>query len=158
MANWDDCSDIARIYSAGIAERVATFETDPRSAEDIRAWLESSYPVSVATFDGRVVAFAAAFAYRTRDCYRGVAEFSVYVDPTARRQGAGKASLQQLISECELRGIYKLVSRVFPENTASRSLLVSIGFREVGTYLQHAQLDGDWRDCVIVERLLNPKS
>ena len=155
LAEMNDCADIARIYNAGIAERVATFETEPRVADDIRPWLQGSYPVAVATIDGRVVAFAAAFAYRARACYRGVAEFSVYVDPSARRQGAGIASLEKLISECELRSVHKLVSRVFPENTASRNLLRSMGFREVGTYRQHAQLDGEWRDCVIVERLLN---
>ena len=154
LAEIHDCDEIARIYSAGIAERVATFETEPRTAADIVPWILGAYPVVVATMHGRVIAFAAAFAYRTRECYRGVAEFSIYVDPDARRQGAGKAALEKLIAECELRGIHKLVSRVFPENMASRSLLMSAGFRELGIYRQHAQLDGKWRDCIIVERLM----
>ena len=46
------------------------------------------------------------------------------------------------------------MSRVFADNTASRALLRSTGFREVGVYEKHAQLDGVWRDVVIVERLL----
>jgi L-amino acid N-acyltransferase YncA len=40
------------------------------------------------------------------------------------------------------------------ENTASRTLVRSVGFREVGIYEKHARLDGVWRDVVIVERLL----
>jgi L-amino acid N-acyltransferase YncA len=35
-----------------------------------------------------------------------------------------------------------------------RSRSVQLGFREVGTYQRHGKLDGTWRDCVIVERLL----
>jgi phosphinothricin acetyltransferase len=59
-----------------------------------------------------------------------------------------------LIHVCAQRGFWKLVSRVFPENVASRALCRSTGFREVGVYQRHARLEGAWRDCVIVERLL----
>ena len=61
---------------------------------------------------------------------------------------------EALISAAEAAGFWKLVSRVFPENSASRQLLRSTGFREVGLYRRHARLDGAWRDVVIVERLL----
>jgi phosphinothricin acetyltransferase len=50
--------------------------------------------------------------------------------------------------------MHKLTSRVFPENTASRALLKGLGFEEIGIHRRHGQLDGRWRDCVIVERLL----
>ncbi len=84
-----------------------------------------------------------------------IAEFSVYVSRAARGQGAGRQAMQALITAAEDAGFWKLVSRVFPENTASRKLLHSVGLREVGIYEQHAQLDGVWRDVVIVERLLH---
>ncbi|MGH3017952.1 MAG: GNAT family N-acetyltransferase [Gaiellaceae bacterium] len=48
-----------------------------------------------------------------------------------------------------------VVSRIFPENEASLALCRSVGFREVGVYRRHAKLDGEWRDVVIVERLLS---
>ena len=51
-------------------------------------------------------------------------------------------------------GFWKLVSRVMVTNTASRALLASVGFREVGTYHRHARLEGIWRDVVIVELLI----
>ena len=60
-----------------------------------------------------------------------------------------------LCQESEQAGFWKLVSRVFVENDASRKLLRSLGFREVGIYEKHGQLDGVWRDVVIVERLLS---
>ena len=92
--------------------------------------------------------------YRPREAYSGIAEFSVYAARRARGKGAGRAAMLALFDAAREGGFWKLVSRVFVENTASRALLRSVGFREVGTYQRHAQLDGIWRDVVIVEKLL----
>lgn len=153
-AESSDTAAIARIYNEGIEDRLATFETEPRTAEDIVSWLEEALPLVVVESDRVVVAWAIAHRYRDRDAYAGVGEFSVYVAREARGRGYGRAAVQGLIGECERRGLWKLVSRVFPENEASLALCRSLGFREVGMYRRHAQLDGKWRDVVIVERLL----
>ncbi|MFN8474320.1 MAG: arsinothricin resistance N-acetyltransferase ArsN1 family A [Anaerolineae bacterium] len=150
----NDAPDIARIYNEGIADRVATFETRLRTPEDIRAWFDGVHPVVVVEADGRTVAWASTSTYRPRECYAGVAEFSVYVAREARGKGAGRVAMLALIEAAEAAGFWKLVSRVFPENTASLSLLESVGFREVGRYEKHGRLDGIWRDVVIVERLI----
>jgi L-amino acid N-acyltransferase YncA len=158
-ARASDAADIARIYDQGIADRVATFETKERTAADIAALLadrEGRYPTVVVERDGRAIAWAGASEYRPREVYAGIAEFSVYVDRDARGTGAGMAAMKGLIAACEAKGFWKLVSRVFPENTASRRLLASLGFREVGTYERHAKLDGHWKDVVIVEKRIGP--
>jgi L-amino acid N-acyltransferase YncA len=72
-----------------------------------------------------------------------------------RKHGAGRLALVALIEAAAKAGFWKLVSRVFPENTASRALIGKLGFREVGIYQRHGKLDGQWRDVVIVERLLD---
>src|SRR3954453_19208028 len=148
-----DTEAIARIYNEGIEDRVATFETRPRSAADVGAWLDGVHPVVVEQ-GGDVVAFAATSNYRPRDCYPGIAEFSVYVARAARRRGAGRVAMEALLDAAEAAGFWKLLSRVIVENHASRALLRALGFREVGTYERHAKLDGAWRDAVIVEKLL----
>ena len=136
---------------------MATFETDARTPEDIARGLRERgerWPTVVVERDGRVIAWASASEYRSRACYSGIGEFSVYVARDARATGAGRVAMDALVSECEGRGIWKLLSRVFPENEPSRKLLAKVGFREVGTYRRHAKLDGEWRDTVIVERLI----
>ena len=153
-ARTDDAVAIARIYNEGIEDRVATFETEPRSAENVASWFEEDVPLVVVEEHGGVVAWAVSHRYRDRAAYDGVGDFSVYVDRSARGRGHGREAVQALIAECERRGLWKLVSRVFPENEASLALCRSLGFREVGVYRRHAKLDGEWRDCVIVERLL----
>jgi L-amino acid N-acyltransferase YncA len=78
----------------------------------------------------------------------------VYVARAARGGGAGRAALEGLIAAAREAGFWKLVSRVFPENAASLGLLDRTAFRRVGRYEKHAQLDGVWRDVIIVEKLL----
>jgi L-amino acid N-acyltransferase YncA len=154
LATASDAGAIARIYNEGIEDRIATFETRPRSGQDVQAWFDGIHPIVVAEDGGRVLAFASTSTYRPRDCYAGVAEFSVYVAREARGRGTGRAVMEALIAEAERAGFWKLVSRVFPHNTASLRLLESVGFREVGRYEKHGKLDGEWLDVVIVERLL----
>lgn len=154
-ARLEDAEAIARIYNQGIQDRVATFETRPRSAEDIRAWFDGVHPIVVVEEGNEVVAFAATSSYRPRECYAGIAETSVYVARSFRRRGAGSFALLALIQAAQQAGFWKLLSRIFPENVASRGLVRELGFREVGVYEKHGRLDGQWRDVVIVERLLS---
>jgi L-amino acid N-acyltransferase YncA len=153
-ATIEDAALIACIYNEGIADRLATFETRHRSADDVRGWFDGLRPIVVVEDEGKVLAFAATSPYRARECYSGIAEVSVYVARLARGCGAGRKVLAALIDRARQAGYWKLVSRVFPENHASRGLIRSLGFREVGTYEKHGKLDGIWRDVIIVERLI----
>src|SRR5215212_1633964 len=149
-----DAEAISRIYNQGIEERIATFETRPRAGAEIQGWFDEGHPIVVVEEGGVVVSFANASAYSSRQCYSGVAEFSVYTATGARGLGAGAMAMEALISAAERAGFWKLTSRVFVENEPSRKLLLSLGFREVGVHEKHARLDGVWRDVVVVERLI----
>jgi phosphinothricin acetyltransferase len=152
-----DAEAIARIYNQGIEERIATFETEPRSVDQIAAQLtekSETFPTVVVTRRGEIVAWAGASAYRSRPCYAGIAEHSVYVDRAARGAGVGRIALEALCQVYAERGYWKLLSRIFPENESSLALHERLGFRVVGIYERHGKLDSEWRDCVIVEKLL----
>jgi phosphinothricin acetyltransferase len=152
-----DAGGVAEIYNQGIAERSATFETKSRATAELAKRIEEApqrFPVLVAERADSIVGWASIGSYRDRRCYEGVGEFSVYVHRDARGQGVGRMLLAQLIVEARSRGYWKLLSRVFPFNTASLSLCRSLGFREVGTYEKHGCLDGRWLDVVVVERLI----
>ena len=150
-----DAAAIAEIYNAGIDDRVATFETRHRAPADIEAWFDGVHPVVVVEQDGEIVGFASTSTYRPRECYAGIAEYSVYVARDARGRGVGRAAMLALFDAARESGFWKLISRIFPENASSLRLMRSLGFREVGTYVRHGKLDGEWRDVVIVEKLLD---
>jgi phosphinothricin acetyltransferase len=154
LATSADAPALAAIYNQGIEDRVATFETRSRTPEEVAGWFDGTHPIVVVEQDGQAIAFASTSSYRARECYAGIAEFSVYVHCAFRGRGAGRLALEGLIQEAEAVGFWKLLSRIFLENAASRTLVGACGFREVGIYEKHAQLDGVWRDVVIVEKLL----
>jgi phosphinothricin acetyltransferase len=155
----DDARAIAHVYNQGIEDRVATFETEPRTAAQVEQTLRRrlrTHPALVAERDGAVIGFAWVAPYSDRPCYVGVGEFSVYIAREARGQGIGRELVDALGEACRQQQFWKLVSRIFPENAASRGLCRVCGFREIGTHVRHAQLDGEWRDVIVVERLLEP--
>ena len=155
-ATADDCAAIARIYNQGIDARIATFETRHRTPQDIEAWLSTRYPVLVVTRDAEVVGFAATSAYRPRECYAGIAEYSVYVANEA--QGVGSWALRARVVDCG-GGSSRILEARLPHFSGKhrQSCACPQGRFPRGWNLQkHAQLDGVWKDVVIVERLLNP--
>ena len=149
-----DAERIAAIYNEGIEDGTATFETERRGPGDVRNWLVDGFPVVVAERDGEVAGFARVGAYSEREVYRGIGEHAVYVAREARGQGLGRALLDGVAAEAERRGYYKLTSRIFADNAPSLAAHRAAGFAEVGVQRNHGRLDGEWKDCVLVERLL----
>jgi L-amino acid N-acyltransferase YncA len=151
-----DATRIVAIYNEGIEDRVATFETTPRSLADAEAWLREPLPCLVAVADGQIVGFARVGAYSDRCVYEGVGEHAVYVAREARGSGVGRRLLEALAAAAETAGLYKLTSRIFADNAASLAAHRAAGFAEVGVQRRHGRLEGEWKDCVLVERLLGP--
>ena len=155
-ATLDDAEAVARIYNHGIAERQATFETRPRSADEVRKWLDDGRPFLVAADDatGEPRGFARLTPYSARKAYAGIGEHGIYVDPQARGRQIGLTLLNALAEAAEDAGYYKLTSRIFTTNEASLRLHRRAGFTEVGVQRRHGRLDGEWKDTMLVERLL----
>ncbi|MDX6669228.1 MAG: hypothetical protein QOK04_2608 [Solirubrobacteraceae bacterium] len=151
-----DAAAIAAIYNQGIEERQATFETAPRAAADVEPWLAArdSPPVLVAQERGAVRGWARIVPYDERAAYAGVGEYGIYVDREARGHGLGRQLLDALAAEAEAHGYWKLIGLLFTDNEPSRALARACGFSDVGVHRRHGRLDGEWRDVVVVERLL----
>ena len=126
-------------------------ETDVPSWQD---WDSSHLEAHrlVALDDGRAVGWAAVSPVSDRCVHGGVVENSVYVAADARGQGIGRLLLEHLISSTEEAGVWTIQTGIFPENEASLALHVKCGFRIVGTQERLGQLDGVWRDVVVLER------
>ncbi|MBT9296693.1 metalloregulator ArsR/SmtB family transcription factor [Rhodococcus sp. GOMB7] len=147
----DDWDAVRRIYGEGIDTRNATFAAEVPSREHLHErWLPQHR--WVATVEGVVVGWAALSPVSERDCYRGVAENSVYVADGMRGRGVGKALLRKQVMAADADGLWTLQTSMFPENRASISLHHSAGFRTVGLREKIAELDGVWRDTVLLER------
>jgi L-amino acid N-acyltransferase YncA len=154
-----DAAAICAIYNQGVAGREATFETRARTPGEILSWFEGGLPFIVASdADGKVVGWARVSAYSDRCVYEGVGEHGVYVDESTRGRGVGRLLLEEIARVAERQGFYKLTSRVFTTNAASLAAHRAAGFYEVGVQTRHGRLEGEWKDCMLVERLLGPAS
>jgi L-amino acid N-acyltransferase YncA len=145
-----DSQEVARIFEDGIRTGAATFETAAPSWEEWDgAHLEHRL---VAELDGAVVGWAALSPVSERCCYSGVAESSVYVAEAARGRGVGRELLEELIRRSEAAGIWTLQAGIFPENKPSLRLHLVCGFRLVGVRERLGELNGVWRDVLLLER------
>ena len=154
-ARAEDADAIARIYRQGIEERAATFQTQAPGADEITGEIAAGRLMVVAEAGGHVVGWGSVGPYDdAHSYYAGVGEATLYVDRAARRGGAGGALLGALAVEAERRGYHKLIGKIFSSNEPSIALVKSCGWREVGVHRRHGRLDGEWKDVLVVERLL----
>ena len=146
-----DWPAVKAIYEEGITTGQATFET---KAPPWETWNADHLAAGrlVARNRGQVVGWAALSPVSGRCVYAGVAEVSVYVAEKVRGQGIGTALLQALIIDSEEAGIWTLDAGIFPENRASLALHKACGFRQVGYRERLGQLNGLWRDVILMER------
>ena len=147
-ADWEQ---VRQIYMEGISTGLATFELE---APDWKRWDASHLKQCrlVAKAGETVCGWAALSPVSTRRVYAGVAEVSVYVSTDWRGQGIGRALLEALITSSEEQGIWTLQASILADNASSRALHERCGFREVGRRERIGQLDGVWRDVVLLER------
>ena len=146
-----DSTVVLKIYQQGLDTGEASFEIE---APDWENWQAKylPHPRLVWEQDGKVQAWAALAPVSVRDCYRGVAEVSIYVATGSLGQGIGNELMASLVEESERNGIWSLYSSIFPENQATLKLHLRHGFREVGIRERIAQRDGRWRNTLILER------
>jgi L-amino acid N-acyltransferase YncA len=154
-----DADAICAIHNQGILDRVATLDVDARTPDGIREWLAargSRHPVIVASIGGAVVGWASLNRFNSRPAYDHVADFSVYIERDWRGKGIGRQLLDRLIELAREIGFHKMVLSALASNQAGIALYTRAGFSAVGVYREQGQLDGEWVDTLIMEKLLLP--
>ncbi len=149
-----DAGTVAEIFNQGVEDRVATFETELATPEDATRWIETDV-VIVGERDAHVIGWAKASAYSDdHHYYDSVREATLYVEREARRSGIGRQLLDSLAAAASKAGAHKLIGKVFTSNEPSIALVTGLGWREVGVHERHGKLDGEWKDVLVVEKLL----
>ena len=152
-----DLEAIRTIYNQGIEDRCATLETSAYDADDMASWWrqhDDKYAVLVAENDGgEILGWASLNKFSHRCAHSAIADLSVYVARSHRGHGVGQALLEAL--ESRGRGIFrKIVLHALNDNQAGKQLYRKRGFREVGVFEAHGELDGRLINVVAMEKLL----
>jgi len=148
----DDEAKVLEIFQQGIDGGIATFETQIPTAEawnmeffnDCRWVLENE--------NSEIIGWCGLKPISKRECFKGVAEVSIYFDNKYQGLGLGSVLLKKLILDSEDHGFWTLQSNIFPENEASVKFHQKNGFRVVGVRKKIGQLNGEWKDIIMFEK------
>ncbi len=157
-ANKADLSAILAIYNEGIEDRVATLETDAKTAEDIADWWsrhDPRYAVLVSTDQDDIVGWASLNRFSHRCAHSAIADLSVYVARTHRGRGIGYSLLAALEPIAAESGFHKIVLHALNANEQGKRLYLKSGYAEVGIFREHGLLDGRYVDVVAMEKVLS---
>ena len=158
-AELGDAEAVAAIHDEAVLAGNATLRSEPRPVAEVEAILAQEGPFLVAVEDGEVLGWASVGPYEeSNPYYAGVGEVAVYVGSAARGRGVGTALLEGAGSAAREAGKFKLVAKVFTTNEASLRLFERTGFARVGVHTRHGRLRGEWKDVVVLERLLGPEA
>ena len=160
-ARADDAVALREIYNEAVADKLATFETSPRSIEEQREQIavavsDVKHPILVADVRNWAAGWAAIEAFGTRPALDEIGEIFIFVRRSFRRYGVGRQLMRAAQAEASRQGYRKLIGHVLGENRDSLRLCQATGWREVGKYLDHARHRDDLRDVVVVEYQVPP--
>lgn len=153
----DDAAAVAAIYNEAIRTTTATFDTEEKTIENRRAWLEarsSRHVVLLAESGGAVAGFASLSPWSDRRAYADTAENSVYVNADSRAKGIGRALMQALLEAARTHGFHTIIARVADGNPASARLHEALGFARIGTMRQVGRKFGRLIDMHIYQYMV----
>jgi L-amino acid N-acyltransferase YncA len=157
-AKLSDIPYLANIYNQGIEDRIATLETKLRDSNDMEEWLtarDERYKVLVIEDNSTTVkGWASINVFNSRCCYSGIGDLSIYIERDKRGKGLGKILLGRLLDAAKEQDFNKLVLNTFEFNDVGKRLYRTLGFREVGTYINQGILDGKFVNITIMEKLI----
>lgn len=157
MARVADLAAINAIYNHYVLHSTCTYQTEPETAENRRAWFDrhgSQHPILVAEVDGEVLGWGSLSAFHARAAYSHTVENSLYVRQDMHRQGIGSALLKNLIERAREIGHHTIIGIIDRQQTPSIALHAKLGFVEVAHLRQVGFKFGQWLDVLYMQLLL----
>ena len=160
-AQISDLEQILAIYNAEILDGTANWNNTTKSSADFQTWFSSlmaqQFPLFVAEHrtSKKIAGYADYSAFRQIHGFKQTVEHSVFIHPDFSRQGLGKALMLKLIDHAQQHKIHVMVAAIDHENKASIVLHEKLGFVQTGYLPQIGQKFGQWRDLVLMQRILD---
>lgn len=134
-----DVPAIAAIYNHYVEHSHATFDLEPVSLENRRAWFATfavtgPFRLMVAEAGGEVLGYAGSGRFREKAAYLTSVEMTVYLGPGATGQGLGGRLYDALFERLSSEPIHRYYAGITLPNEASVALHHRFGFRDIGIY------------------------
>jgi phosphinothricin acetyltransferase len=157
IAHVGDAEAIRTIYNTEVAGSTVTFDIEPRTSGEQRAWItrhQGAHPAVVAVEGGTVTGFGALSPFRDRQAYATTVEDSVYVHLDWRGRGVGRLLLEELLTLARVQGFHTVIARTSGDNDPSIALHRACGFALVGVEREVGRKFGRWVDVAVLQFML----
>ena len=141
------------VYDHYVRATHVTFDLEPISIEDRRAWFEDhaltgSHRLFVACADDRLVGFATSSPYAARRGYDTSVQTSVHLAPDVTGRGIGTALYRTLFEAIAPQDLHRAYAGVALPNDGSLALHPRFGFEQVAHFTQQGPKFGRfWALC-----------
>lgn len=155
-AKAEDLDSITKIYNEAVATTVATFDTEPKTVEEQRAWFEghgAKHPIMVAELDGAVVGWASLSQWSDRRAYCDTAEISLYVKEGFQARGIGRRLLEAVTQRGQDVGLHTVIARIVEGNETSVRLHQAVGFQHIGVMKEVGSKFGRLLDVYLMQKM-----
>ena len=159
-ATGKDLAAITEIYNEAILTTVATFDTEPKTMEEQKAWFKAhgpKYPILVAEDKAQVIGWASLSMWSDRCAYADTAEISVYVKQEHRGKGVGRELMEVLMGEGQAAGLHTVIARIAEGNEVSIHLHRAFGFAPVGVMKEVGRKFGKLIDVHMMQKIYHPE-
>jgi phosphinothricin acetyltransferase len=156
-AEASDLPALLDIYNHYVLTTPITFDIEPRTLEQRRAWFDQFSPSGkyrcFTALDGTMpVGWASSAKFKDKEAYATTVETSIYLAPQAAGRGLGRKLYETLFAALAGEDIHRLFAGVTLPNAASVALHERMGFRLVGTYPQVGRKFGRFWDVGLLMR------
>ena len=155
-----DITGITEIYNDAVLKTTATFDTEPKTAEEQTLWLgrhNERYPVIVAVLQDEVIGWASLSPWSDRPAYSKTAEISIYVKEDYRNRGYGKKLMDKIIDDGEAAGLHTIIARIAEGNEVSIRLHEAYGFKHIGVMREAGEKFGRILDVYMMQKIYKRK-
>ncbi|MBU2993903.1 GNAT family N-acetyltransferase [Octadecabacter sp. 1_MG-2023] len=153
-ATQNDGAAIAAFWSPQILDTVVTFNSVPKSADDVAEMIAARPCFLVAEVAGEVIGFVTYDQFRGGVGYRHTMEHTIILAPDAKGQGAGRALMLAAMEHARARQVHSLWAGVSGENAAGVAFHAALGFEQVAVLPQVGRKFERWMDLVLMQKRL----
>ena len=154
-----DIASLLDIYNHYVATTHISFDVEPRTLEQRRAWFESfaetgRHQCFVADCDGTAIGWASSGRFKDRAAYDTSVETSVYLASGEGGKGLGRRLYQTLFDALAREDVHRCFGGIALPNEASIGVHRAMGFHHVGTYTAVGRKFGKFWDVAWYEKAL----
>ena len=154
-AEASDIASILALHNDAIVNSLAIWMDGPVDLANRQKWFNErgtgGFPVLLAEVKGEFAGFASFGPFRSGDGYRETVENSVYIAPSMRGRGVGRALMLALIEAARGQGRHTMIAAIGLPNDASVALHRSLGFEEAGTLRRIGMKNGQRLDLMMLQ-------